>query len=157
MPNILFILVSFAYHLALALWIGGVIALGALTAPELFRQLPRQQAGGIFGPILRRFARVRLGAVAVAIAAAAVRNVAWETHAANAFMVLRWMSLAFLAATVLEEIYRIEPGMERTRAAIAPEAGDDDPNRRAFMVLHRRSEGLMKLSLAAALIALFVG
>lgn len=157
MPNILYILVSFAYNLALALWIGGAIALGALTAPELFRQLPRQQAGGIFGPILRRFARVRLGAVAVAIVAAAIRYIVWETHAANGWIVLRWVSLAFLAAAVVEEIYRMEPAMERHRAAFRPELGEDDPERRAFMVLHRRSEGLMKVSLAAALVALFLG
>ncbi len=157
MPNILYILVSFAYHLALAVWIGGAIALGALTAPELFRQLPRAQAGGIFGPILRRFARVRLGAIVVAIAAAAIRNVVWETHSANGWILIRWLSLAVLAAVVLYEIYSIEPAMERHRAAFQPEIGEDDPNRRAFMTLHRRSEALMKLSLAATLVALFVG
>jgi hypothetical protein len=157
MPNILYILVSFAYHLALALWIGGAIALGALTAPELFRRLPRAQAGEIFGPILRRFARVRLGAILVAIAAAAIRNIVWESHSASGWIVLRWISLAALAAIVIEEIYRIEPAMERHRAAFRVELGEDDPERRAFMVLHRRSEGLMKVSLAAALIALFAG
>ena len=47
--------------------------------------------------------------------------------------------------------------MERHRANFQAELGDDDPNRRAFMVLHRRSEQLMKVSLAAALVALFVG
>ena len=102
MPNILYILVSFAYHLALALWIGGAIALGALTAPELFRQLPRAQAGGIFGPILRRFARMRLGAVLIAIISAAIRNIAWETHTANGWIVIRWISLAVLAAVVVD-------------------------------------------------------
>src|SRR5512143_1608296 len=117
MPNILYMIVSFAYYLALALWIGGAVALGALGAPELFRQLPRAQAGGIFGPILRRFARVRLGAVTVAILAAAIRNIAWETHSANGWIVLRWLSLAILAAVVLYEIYSIEPAMERHRAA----------------------------------------
>ncbi len=157
MPNILYILVSFAYHLALALWIGGAIALGALTAPELFRQLPRQQAGGIFGPILRRFARLRLGAVAVAILAAAIRYAVWETHTASGWIVIRWISLAFLAVVVVEEIVRIEPAMERHRAAFQPALGDDDPERRAFMALHRRSEGVMKISMAAALIALFLG
>lgn len=157
MPNILYILVSFAYHLALALWIGGAIALGALTAPELFRQLPRAQAGGIFGPILRRFARLRLAAVITAIVAAAIRNIAWETHSANGWIVLRWLSLAVLAAVVLYEIYNLEPAMARHRSAFLPESAEDDPNRRAFMILHRRSETLMKASMAAALVALLVG
>src|SRR5215470_6324481 len=59
MPNWSYILINALYHLGLALWIGGAIALGALAAPVLFRSLPRQQAGSIFGPTLRRFARLR--------------------------------------------------------------------------------------------------
>ena len=60
MPNWLHLFVNGLYHLGLALWIGGAVALGALAAPVLFGALPRQQAGSIFGPTLRRFAKLRL-------------------------------------------------------------------------------------------------
>lgn len=155
MPNFLALVLSFAYHLSLAIWIGGAVALGALTAPELFRQLPRPQAGGIFGPILRRFARLRLGAVIVAIAAAAARHFMWETHVANSWMALRWAALFVLAAVVTYEIAGLEPAMQRHRSLIRSEEASD-PNRLAFMALHKRSEALMKLSLAAALVAMFL-
>src|SRR2546430_1113418 len=67
MPNWLHLFVNGLYHLGLALWIGGAVALGALAAPVLFGALPRQQAGAIFGPTLRRLAKLRLGAVTLMI------------------------------------------------------------------------------------------
>lgn len=146
--------VSFVYHLALALWIGGALALGALTAPELFRQLPRSQAGGIFGPILRRFSRIRLIAILCAIVAAVVKHVLWETHSANGWIIARALFLFLLAASVAWELLALEPRMGRVRASMA--ATDDDPSRREFMRLHKQSEALMKLSLFAALGAVFL-
>lgn len=146
MPNWLYLLDSIAYHLGLALWIGGAVVLGALVAPALFRALPRQEAGGIFGPILRRFARLRLGAIVVVILAAAFKHFAWETHAATVWILIRWIAIAFMAAAVLYEIYYLEGALEARRS---------DPA--AFQPLHRRSENLMKLSLLAAVVAAFLG
>jgi hypothetical protein len=157
MPNLVYMLVNTAYYLALALWIGGAVVLGALVAPELFRQLPRPQAGGIFGPVLRRFARLRLAAICVAIGAATWKHLAWESHAANVWIALRWTCLALLALGVLYEIFALEPAMGRRRAAMAPDSGADDAHRVAFMGLHRRSEMLMKVSLFVAVVALFLG
>jgi len=136
--------VSFVYHVALALWIGGAIALGALTAPELFRRLQRPDAGAIFGTILRRFSRIRLGAVIVALIAAGVKHVEWERHTSSHWIAARWVLLALLSAVVLYEIGYLEPVMGRLRGSAE------------FMRLHRRSEGLMKVSLLAALGAVFL-
>ena len=136
--------VSFVYHTALALWVGGAIALGALTAPELFRRLQRADAGAIFGPILRRFSRIRLGAIVLAVIAAGVKHAEWERHSSSPWIAARWVSLALLSAIVLYEISYLEPVMGRFRGQ--PE----------FMRLHRRSEGLMKVSLLAALAAVFL-
>lgn len=156
MPNLTYMFVTFAYHLALAVWIGGAIALGALTAPELFRQLPRGQAGGIFGPILRRFARLRLAAIVVALAAALTKHFAWETHAASVWMAARWAALTFLALAVVYEIFSLEPAMARHRSSMTGDA-PDEASRSAFMRLHRRSEALMNVSLFAALVAVLLG
>ena len=90
MPNWLYIATNTVYHLGLAVWIGGTVVLGALTAPALFRSLPRPEAGAIFGPILRRFARLRLAALVGVVAAAAVKYLLWETHARNTWIALRW-------------------------------------------------------------------
>lgn len=154
MPNLFYMTVSFFYHLALALWIGGAIALGALTAPELFRRLPRPDAGAIFGTILRRFSRLRLGAIVVALAAAGAKHVLWERHAASPWIAARWALLVLLSAVVLYEIGYLERVMGRLRERMQ---GEDDPARAEFRRLHKRSEGLMKLSLLAALGAVFLG
>jgi hypothetical protein len=153
MPNFLHLALNAVYHLALALWIGGGIALGALTAPELFRQLPRAQAGGIFAPVLRRFARLRLFAILIAIAAAAAKHIVFETHSANVWIVVRWAALAFMAVAVLYEIAALQPALERLRPGVAG-AAETDPQRAVFTRLHKRSEALMKASLLAAVVAL---
>jgi uncharacterized membrane protein len=145
MPNWLYLAVNVAYHLGLALWIGGAVVLGALVAPALFRALPRPEAGGLFGPILRRFARLRLAAIVLVIAAAATKHVVWETHASTLWMLLRWLAIAIMTASVVYEIYYLE-------GALAARRGDPV----AFQPLHRRSENLMKLSLLAAVVALFL-
>jgi uncharacterized membrane protein len=149
MPNFYHLTLSALYHLALAVWIGGGIALGAFAAPELFRQLPRPQAGGIFGPILRRFARVRLIAIAIAIGAAGTKYLVWETHTSNVWIMIRWVALAWMAVSVLYEIASLQPAMERLRPL------DDDSRRAQFGRLHKRSEALMKASMIAAVVAVF--
>lgn len=153
MPNLAALAVSALYHLALAIWLGGGIALGALTAPELFRQLPRPQAGGIFAPILRRFARLRLVSVIVAIVAAAVKHFAWETHTANGWIVIRWVALTFMTVAVLYEIAALQPAMEKLRPLIA-NGREDDARRALFGRLHKRSEALLKASLVATVVAM---
>ena len=143
MPNWLYLFVNFLYHLGLALWIGGAVALGALTAPALFRALPRSDAGAIFGPILRRFARLRVGALLLVIIGAAAKHFIWETHASTPWIVIRWLAIAIPAVTVVYEIVGLEPALVARRGT--PE----------FQPLHRRSENLMKLSLLLTLVALF--
>jgi hypothetical protein len=154
MPNFLALALNALYHVSLAVWLGGGIALGALAAPELFRQLPRAQAGGIFAPVLKRFARVRLVAIILAIAAAAAKHFVWETHSANIWIVIRWAALTFMAVAVLYEIAALQPAMERLRPRIAG-ASDDETARAGFGRLHRRSEALLKASLLAAVVAIF--
>lgn len=151
MPNWLHILFNGLYHLGLALWIGGAVALGALTAPALFKALPRRDAGAIFGPILRRFAYLRLAAVALIVIGAALKFLMFETHAATPWILLRWLMIAFLAAVVLYEIGSMHPRMQALR-----EQGLEGTRADEFGRLHKRAEALMKSSLVAAVIALFL-
>jgi len=138
-PNVLYLVAHGVYHIGLAIWIGGALALGALTAPALFRALPRAEAGAIFGPILRRFSRLRLGALVAVVVAAGVNFALWETHTSSPWLVLRWTAIVVMAATVMYEILYLEPRLA-TR-------GPD------FDVLHARAESLMKAGVVAALAA----
>lgn len=155
MPNWSHLFVNLFYHLGLAIWIGGTIVLGALVAPALFRTLPRLQAGGIFGPTLRRFARVRVFALAVTIIAAGVKHAVWE-RVPTLWISLRWAALLVLAATLVYEIAYLERALEARRVHLTPEMADDHPQRRAFNGLHKRAEGLMKAALVAALAAMLL-
>lgn len=155
MPNWSYLAVDFLYELGLVIWIGGTLVLGGIVAPFLFKTLPREKAGGLFGPILWRFARLRIVAILLIIFGGAVRYLAWETHAVTVWIALRWLAIAFLAFTVVYEIGFLEPVMEKRRVELTPDQGEDDPRRRAFQRLHRRAEVLMKASLIAALVALF--
>jgi uncharacterized membrane protein len=83
MPNWFYLFFNALYHLGLALWIGGAVAIGALAAPALFAALPRHEAGGIFGQILRRFARLRAAALLLIVIGAGAKYLRWETHAAT--------------------------------------------------------------------------
>ena len=155
MPNWFYLFFNALYHLGLALWIGGAIALGALAAPVLFGSLPRQDAGGIFGSILRKFARLRVGALAMIVAGAGAKYMKWETHAATPWLVTRWLAIAFLAFSVVYEIVFLERPMNELRTGLGPAVAADDPERLRFNTLHRRAEGLMKASVLAAFVALF--
>ena len=155
MPNWLHLVVNLVYHFGLAVWIGGTVALGALVAPQLFRSLPRAQAGGIFGPVLRRFSRLRVLALVMTIAAAAAKYLVWE-RGGNVWIGLRWAALAFMAAVLVYELGFLEKAMERLRASVASAESEEDPARRAFGILHRRAELLMKMTFVAALLALLL-
>lgn len=155
MPNWLHLFTNLFYHLGLAIWIGGTIILGALVAPALFRALPRHQAGAIFGPTLRRFARLRAGALLVAIAAAAVKHFAWESGA-TLWIAVRWAALLVMAATLVYEIGYLERALEARRVHLTPEMPDDDPRRRDFNTLHKRAELLLKAAVIAALAAMLL-
>lgn len=155
MPNWLHLFTNLVYHLGLAIWIGGGVVLGALVAPALFRSLPRAEAGGIFGPTLRRFARVRLGALVATVVAAGVKHAVWE-RTPSLWISLRWAALGFMAAVVLYEIAYLERALEARRVHLTPAVAEDHPERKAFHALHRRAEGLMKASLVAALLAMLL-
>jgi uncharacterized membrane protein len=141
-PNWLHLVTTLLYHLGLAIWIGGAVALGALAAPALFRELPRPQAGGIFGTILRRFARLRLAALVAVILAAAVKYVLWESHARSLWIGVRWTAICVMAAAVLYEIFYLEAAIEKRDER--------------FAKLHKRAERLMSVSVLAALVAMFL-
>jgi len=154
MPNWVYLFTNLFYHLGLAIWAGGAIVLGALVAPELFRALPRSQAGSIFGPVLRRFARLRAAALIVVVASAAARYVIWESGPTT-WISIRWLALVVMAADLVYEIGFLEGALEASRVRLTPEMPDSDPQRLEFQALHKSAETWMKVGVVAALVAMF--
>ena len=64
-----------------ALWVGVLLALGALVAPALFASLPPADAGRIAG---RLFAAEAYGSVAVAVALIVVERARWRERESTA-------------------------------------------------------------------------
>ena len=158
MPNLPYMLVSLVHDSALAIWIGGILVLGALVAPTLFGSFERRAAGEAFGTMLRRFLRLRLVAVVALILAAGVRFALWESPGRvvpSIWIMMRWTLISTMALMVLYELLYLERAVERSLAGMRANGEEGEEGRR-FRVLHRRSEMLAKASLLTATGALFL-
>lgn len=60
--------------LALAVWVGGFIALGACAAPLVFRIVPAPTSGDAMGAVFARFDRVAMVAALVVLSAEGIRT-----------------------------------------------------------------------------------
>ena len=152
----------YAALLALVVWVGGSIALGAVAAPAVFevaaaRRLPdaRLQAGAIFGEILRRFHHVGYISGAVLLLSLMARAALGPRPRRVAMRA--GLALLMLAAVVYAG-FVVSPRIERLqeRAGAAPSSlPADDPRRVAFARLHMQSIGVQMVPLLGGLLLLF--
>ena len=150
----------YAALLALAVWVGGLIALGAVAAPALFDVLGagadgRLQAAAVFGETLRRFHRITYGCGAVVIASLAARAVLGPRP--RRFAVRASIATAMLAASAWVGQVVAPQIAEAQRQIGAPPSSlpEHDPRRVAFVRLHRLSTTLELVPLAGGLMLLF--
>lgn len=146
-----------------SLWVGGLVALGALAAPEIFAVLEgrdpaggRTLAGTVFGAILHRaqfwlwivggWQFLLLGARAVI--GPRPRGFKWQLG----------ILVAMLAVTGYTDLViapRIAAIRDGASVALATRAASD-PVRQEFGRLHGMSNGLMALALAGAVTMLWL-
>jgi uncharacterized membrane protein len=170
----------YAYVLALALWIGGMIVLGAVVAPTIFQVLPihapdagRALAGVAFGAMLARFHLVAYAAGAVmlaALGAMALLGPRPRHLAVRMAIVAGMLGVALYSGrVVLGEIETVQ--QQVATAAPRPAHQPDivtaslptlpsqlpagDARRERFDELHRLSTRLMMINVAGALVLLF--
>ena len=162
-------LLRYAYVLALTLWLGGMIALGAVVAPALFSTLPlldaqtgRALAGAAFGAILSRFHYVAYAAGAVLVvtlSAMAILGPRPRSFAVRTGIAALMLGVALYSGLiVLGEIN----GIQREVAAGAPAGAfvlpsglpASDARRIRFNDLHQLSTRLMMFNVVAALVLL---
>jgi hypothetical protein len=159
LPNLSFVAVSFAIHVALALWIGGTVFLGVLAAPIIFREAPsRTFAGALTGAMVEGFAWIKLGAMSVLAAGAWVRYGRWEVW--NGWIGARFALIASACSLELVATFLVGPRILATRAAMKEAGLDfdrdvDHPLRKKFRRLHGAAMGLQSLAALAAAGALF--
>ena len=142
------LVLRFATVLAIAVWIGGLLAIGAVAAPAIFevvslRQVPdaRMLAGGIVGEILRRFHFVAYGCGAIVLIALSARAVLGPRPRRFAIrLALAGVMVAASAYSGVVIASRIERVQQAIGAGIAPSSlPAGDPRRVEFGRLHGQS------------------
>jgi hypothetical protein len=151
----------FAAVLALALWIGGLVALGALAAPAAFDVLGalgvegRALAGSVVGETLRRFNLVAYGCAGVVLLSLAVRGVLgprprrFGMRVAGLFLMIA--AAVYAGVVVAPQIVRAQQTIGVVPSTLDP----TDPRRIEFGRLHARSVSVQLVPLLGGLILLF--
>lgn len=152
----------YAGQLALVLWVGGLLVLGAISAPSTFDVLAIRQvadgrvlAGAIFGETLRRFHLLSYACGAVLLVTMVIRAVMGPRP--RRFAVRAAIAFAMLAATLYSGVV-VTAQIQQAQAAIGvapsslPEA---DPRRAQFGRLHATSTGLQLIPVLGGLLLLF--
>ena len=171
-------LLRFAYVLALAVWLGGMIVLGAVVAPALFSTLGaldpvsgRLFAGEGFGAVLQRFHYLAYGAggiLLVSLSAMALLGPRPRSFAVRTVIVATMLAVAvYSGVIVLGEIDSIQSGIaestpslgtgEHTVAAthrLPSSLPAGDARRIRFDLLHVLSTRLMMFNIVAGLVLL---
>lgn len=148
----------YIYVLALALWLGGMLVLGAIIAPTTFQVLQasapesgRLLAGELFGAILERFHYLAYGAGAVlftSLAAMALVGPRPRGLAARMTLVGIMLLIALYSGiVVLGEIDSIQEALGSLPSTLPA----DDPRRIRFDQLHEFSTQLMIANIVGAL------
>ena len=162
-------MLRYAYVLALAVWLGGMIALGAVVAPATFQVLPvhepetgRAIAGAVFGTILSRFHLVAYGCGAVmlvALVAMALLGPRPKSFAIRTALVSVMLGVALYSGlVVLEQVDAVQQEVATLSASttlLPSQLPAGDPRRLRFDQLHQLSTRLMMFNIAAALALLF--
>ena len=152
----------YVYVLALAIWLGGMVVLGAVVAPTTFQVLQaiepstgRLLGGAVFGAILSRFHYVAYGTGALALLALAAmallgpRPVAFAVR--SAIVALMLVVALYSGLVVLREVNSIQREVSGLPSSLP--AGDE--RRVRFDQLHQLSTRLMMINIVGALTLLY--
>ncbi|MDQ6893897.1 MAG: DUF4149 domain-containing protein [Acidobacteriota bacterium] len=146
--------VSQLIRFSLAVWVGGSV-LVAMAAPVVFRTVTsRDQAGAVFGEILRRFEAVKQLLSLVLVIGVFVELERGGGLAGPAVISGIGIFVAVATNVYLAMVVRPRMNYFRMKVGSFDEAGPDDPWRKKFDRLHRRSTRVFMLGALAAAVAL---
>lgn len=159
MDTLYFDLLQFAYHLALAVLVGGALVLGTAAAPAIFRTVrSRSEAGTIFGAVLARYEQLAVLAAIAVVVTSLLKFVGFEDLAPGPRLYGRWIALGLLVALALYGSVWAGPVARAIRAKTPgyDDLPEDHPARREFAQLHRSASRAMRAAVLVGLIALFL-
>ena len=152
----------YVYVLALVVWLGGMIVLGALVAPTTFQILQavepiggRELAGEVFGAVIARFHYLAYAAgvlLLVSLTAMAVLGPRPRAYAVRSALIAAMLGVSLYSGLVI--LSRID-AIQRDAAGSVSRLPVDDPRRGRFDQLHELSTRLMMLNLAGAMMLLY--
>ena len=135
----------FFHTMALALWVGGGIAIGAVVAPVTFRVASsREKAGEIVGLILQRFDQVIFGCILV-LAITSVLMIRWYGRL-SPWYAIEYVCLGLMSASAIFSATVLSPSI-RSRA---PTSGGI----RQFQRRHQLVALSMQFNLACGAVAI---
>jgi uncharacterized membrane protein len=152
----------YVYVLALVVWLGGMIVLGALVAPTTFQVLQalepatgRALGGDLFGAIVARFHYIAYGAgllLLVTLAAMAVLG-----PRPRAFAIRCGVIAAMLLVSLYSGVFVLGgiDAVQQEMGGLASRLPAGDERRARFDQLHQLSTNLMLLNMAGALVLLY--
>ena len=152
----------YVYILALVVWLGGMVVLGAIVAPATFQVLQanapatgRELGGAVFTVILERFHYVAYasgGLLLVTLAAMALLGPRPSGLAVRAALVTAMLAVALYSGVV---VLRNAEGIRREVGGLPSQLAASDARRIRFDELHVLSTRLMMVNLVGALALLF--
>ncbi len=148
MPNWTYLILHFLHTAALGIWIGGIVTLGAVAAPAIFRDASsRQEAGRIMAAVFRRFDVVVMGCILLLLITSPLL-VVWFGRL-SPWYAIEYVCIAMMSASAVYSARVVSPRIRRLR-----EEGhaSDSPQ---FEQLHRASVMSMQFNLACGCVALF--
>ena len=156
------LLLRYVALLALVVWVGGLVALGAIAAPATFdvmaaRQIPdgRLLAGAVFGEILHRFFLASCIAAAVVFLSLTLRRIlgpkprhfGWRAGT----LILMTGAALYAGVVVAARIAGLQASMNVAPSSLPA----SDPRRIEFGRLHGVSTGLQLVPLLGGLALIF--
>ena len=152
----------YVYVLALVVWLGGMVLLGAIVAPTTFEVLQaiepisgRALAGDLFGTVLSRFHYVAYAAGAlllVTLAVMAVLGPRPASYAIRSAIIVVMLGVALYSGFVV--LRRVDV-IQREVGRLPSQLPAGDARRVEFDALHLLSTRLMMLNMAGALVLLY--
>jgi uncharacterized membrane protein len=152
----------YVYVLALVVWLGGMVVLGALVAPTTFEVLQaREPAGGralagdLFGVMIARFYYVEYAAgtlLVVTLAAMRLLGPRPAGFAARSVIAAAMLATALYSGLI---VLRQIDAVQQDAGGLAARLPASDARRIRFDELHELSTRLMLLTMGGALVLLY--
>jgi uncharacterized membrane protein len=152
----------YVYVLALAVWLGGMVILGAMVAPTTFQVLQavapatgRELAGTVFGAMLARFHYIAYAAGGLLLVTLAAMRVLGPRPAhvgVRALIAALMLAVALYSGMV---VLRQIDAVQIEAAGLPSRLPAGDARRTRFDALHLLSTRLMMFNIAGALVLLY--